>query len=88
MYKTYPVSKLSKEGGGEYVLGLKDLDTHACYMIYGELEPGEEGRKVCPGAGHEEILLSVNGDIELSGVDYEDVLSAGEARAESLAGEL
>ena len=63
MLKTYPVHKLSVEEGGEYVLGLKDLDTHACYLIYGELNPGEERRKVCPGRGHEEILLAVNGAI-------------------------
>jgi hypothetical protein len=49
------------------VLGLKDLDTHACYLIYGELGPGELGRKVCPGRGHEEILIAVCGELELSG---------------------
>ena len=55
MKKTFPVQKWAIEAGGEHVLGLKDLGTHACYLIYGELAPGEAGRKVCPGAGHEEI---------------------------------
>jgi uncharacterized cupin superfamily protein len=77
--KTYPVRELSRDEGGEYVLGLKDLGTHACYLIYGELAPGEEGRKICPGEGHEEILLAVVGDIEVRGDEFSGRLPAGEA---------
>ena len=79
MLKTYPVRELSIKEGGEYVLGLKNLNTHACYLIYGELGPGEKDRKVCPGRGHEEILLAINGDLELSGKTISGTLPAGEA---------
>ncbi len=57
---------LSSENG-EYILGFKDIGSHACYMIYGILKPGEKNRKIKPGAGHEEIVLSVKGDIEVTG---------------------
>jgi hypothetical protein len=52
---------------GEYILGLEDTGSHACYMIYGVLRPGEKGRLVKPGAGHEEIVLSVKTGLTLSG---------------------
>jgi len=77
--KTFPVRELSSDEGGEYVLGLKDLNTHACYLIYGELDAGEGDRKVCPGAGHEEILLAVTGDLEVSGELLNGRLPEGEA---------
>lgn len=76
--KSHPLSELCKEAGGEYVLGLKDLDTHACYMIYGELNPGEQGREVRPGSGHEEILLAVVGDLTISG-PHDGILRQGRA---------
>jgi hypothetical protein len=79
MLKTYPLRRLCKEANGEYVLGAKDLHTHACYLIYGELAPGEQGRKVCPGSGHEEILMAVVGDLALSGGSISGVLKQGEA---------
>ena len=53
--------------GGEYVLGFQDTGSHACYMIYGVLNPAEKRRLVKPGKGHEEILLAVKGDLEVSG---------------------
>jgi len=77
--KTHSLRQLALQADGEYVLGLKDLRTHACYLIYGELQPGEEGRKVCPGRGHEEILLAVIGDLELSGAASKGRLQEGEA---------
>ncbi len=52
---------------GESVLGLADTGSHACYMIYGIVRPGETGRLVNPGKGHEEIVLSVRGALELTG---------------------
>lgn len=79
MIRTHPVRRMSIEEGGEYVLGLKDLGTHACYLIYGELKPGEEGRRICPGRGHEEILMAVKGDLEISGPLGELVLEEGQA---------
>ena len=52
---------------GEYVMGLDDTGSHACYLIYGILRPGEKGRRVKPGKGHEEIVLAMKGDLSLSG---------------------
>jgi len=79
MLKIYPIRDLARKKDGEYVLGLKDLNTHACYMICGELKPGEKGRKVCPGRGHEEILLAANGNMEITGEPFTGVLHEGEA---------
>jgi len=53
--------------GGEYVLGARQTGSHACYMIYGTLKPGERGRVIKPGAGHEEIVLAARGNIEVTG---------------------
>ncbi len=79
MLKKHQLRQMALDGGGEHVLGLKDLNTHACYMIYGELEPGENSRKICPGSGHEEILIAVKGDIEVTGEPFNGLLSEGEA---------
>jgi redox-sensitive bicupin YhaK (pirin superfamily) len=37
------------------------------YMIYGILKPKEKGRLVMPGAGHEEIVLVVKGNLKVTG---------------------
>jgi uncharacterized cupin superfamily protein len=63
--KSFDVAKLAADQGGEYVLGMKDLHTHACYLVYGILRPGEEKRVVRPGQGHEEILCAVDGDLSV-----------------------
>jgi len=52
---------------GESLLGFRDLQSHACYMMYGVLRPGEEKRKIQPGKGHEEIILAITGDIHVTG---------------------
>jgi len=65
--KTFDVKTSAAAEGGEFVLGVKDTGTHACYMIYGTLKPGEKGRLIKPGAGHEELVLAMTGDIEVSG---------------------
>ena len=65
--KTFRLKDLAAEAGGEYVLGSKDLDTHACYMIHGTLSPREKGRLVKPGKGHEEIVVAVRGEIVVTG---------------------
>jgi hypothetical protein len=36
-------------------------------MIYGTLKPGEKGRLIKPGAGHEELVLAVRGDMGVTG---------------------
>lgn len=79
MMKVHNLRNLCRENGGEYVLGLKDLKTHACYMIYGELKPGEESRIACPGRGHEEILLAAVGDLDVEGDSFNGTLKEGQA---------
>ena len=59
--------KVLKAEKREYVLGADDTGSHACYMIYGILEPNEKGRQLKPGAGHEEIILAMKGNIKISG---------------------
>ncbi len=65
--KTFETRKRALEEGGEYVLGVKDTGSHACYMIYGVLGPGEKGRLIKPGAGHEELVLAGKGDLVVTG---------------------
>ena len=61
--KIFDMESLSASEGGEYVLGTKDLHSHACYLIYGTLQAGESERLVRPGEGHEEILCPIDGPI-------------------------
>jgi len=65
-------------GSGEYILGADATGSHACYLIYGVLKPGEAGRVLKPGAGHEEMVLAVNGDLILHGASMK-VLGKGQA---------
>jgi hypothetical protein len=65
-------------GNGEHILGFKDTGSHACYLIYGVMKPGEKGRKIKPGNGHEELLLAMKGDFSLTG-DFEGVVKEGQA---------
>ena len=51
----------------EYIFGFEDTGSHACYMVYGILKPREKGRLVKPGTGHEEIVLAIKGDLEVTG---------------------
>ena len=52
---------------GESIFGLEHTGSHACYMIYGILKPGQDKRVITPGKGHEEMVLAVKGNFELSG---------------------
>jgi len=61
---------------GESLLGFRDTGSHACYMIYGTVRPGEKGRRVKPGAGHEEIVLAAKEDLEVTGF-YAGTLKEG-----------
>lgn len=65
--KIFNMAEMAEDSGGEHVLGVKDTGTHACYMIYGTLKPGEEDRLINPGKGHEEILMVTGGELKLSG---------------------
>jgi hypothetical protein len=51
----------------EYILGFQDTGSRACYMIYGFLKPNEKERVVKPGEGHEEIVLAIKGNLEVTG---------------------
>lgn len=67
MMKTFDLKALAKSAGGEYVLGVRDTGTHACYLIYGTVWPGDPPRMIKPGAGHEEIIMAVEGEFGVSG---------------------
>lgn len=45
---------------GEYLIGFEATGSHACYMLYGVLDRGEE-REISPGEGHEEIVCVIEG---------------------------
>jgi len=47
---------------GEYILCAKQTGSHACYLIYGHMDPGEKGRTLKAGKGHEEMFLAVQGN--------------------------
>ena len=79
MLKTYDCLMRAKAEGGETVLGSKELGTEACYLIYGILEPGQKGRVLNPGPGHEEIIVLVAGVATLVGPDGPQNLKLGEA---------
>ena len=68
----------AEKADGEYVFGAADTGSHACYMIYGVLKPGEKERMIRPGRGHEEILLSVKGSLTVTG-HYNGLLGEGDA---------
>jgi hypothetical protein len=63
---------------GEYILGSRETGSHACYLVYGALKPGEKGRELRPGHGHEEIVLALVGDLRLTG-HYSGKLKQGQA---------
>jgi hypothetical protein len=63
---------------GEHILGSRDTGSHACYLIHGVLKPGEKGRELSPGKGHEELVLVTAGDLQLSG-HYTGTLKQGQA---------
>ena len=65
-------------GSGEYLLGSQETGSHACYLIYGVLQPGEIGRELKPGHGHEEIVLVLQGDMTLTGA-HGGTLKQGQA---------
>jgi hypothetical protein len=63
---------------GEYILGSRDTGSHACYLIYGRIKPGEQDRLFNPGAGHEELILLMQGELRLRGARA-GTLAAGQA---------
>jgi hypothetical protein len=77
--KSFDLADLAADGGGEYVLGAKDLHSEACYLIYGTLLPGESGRLIRPGPGYEEILCAVTGPLLMQSFRGEEQLKKGHA---------
>lgn len=71
-------NKAISSENGEHILGFNETGSHACYMIYGVLKSGEKNRLIKPGKGHEEIILAVKGDIEVTG-HYSGRLKEGTA---------
>lgn len=63
-------------GGRESIVGFQHTGSHACYMIYGVLAPHEKGRRISPGAGHEEIVLALHGVLFITGA-HEGTLQEG-----------
>jgi hypothetical protein len=74
--KKIDLKEMASKNNGEYVFGSADTGSHACYMIYGILKPGEKGREIKPGKGHEEMLLSVRGSFSATG-DFEGIIEEG-----------
>lgn len=62
---------------GEYIVGEESTGSHACYFLYGALEPGEE-RKMTPGKGHEEIICLMEGTVEIKADDFNLTLNKGQ----------
>ncbi len=77
--RIYDVSADAKEKGGECILGSAELHTHACYLVYGILTPGEKGREIRRGKGHEEIVCLVSGGASIRGAAGSVRLAAGQA---------
>ncbi len=67
---------MAEKQTGEYVFGSADTGSHACYMIYGRLKPGEKARQIKPGKGHEEMLLAASGEFSVTG-DFEGIIEEG-----------
>lgn len=63
---------------GEFIIGSELTASHACYMIYGVLNPFERDRIIKPGKGHEEIVLILKGEVRVTGI-WEGILTEGQA---------
>lgn len=79
MVKLYDLVPRATAEGGETVLGADDLETHACYLMYGVVEAGGNQRLLNPGPGHEEIFVLVSGQAILEGPQGSQELRAGQA---------
>lgn len=79
MNKVFDLAGRVLREGGETVLGLKDLSTHACYMLYGVLSPADEPRLLKPGAGHEEIIMVVSGIMQIDDAGRSLTIQPGQA---------
>lgn len=64
---------------GEFIIGKEHTGSHACYLIYGKMAPGETGRVLKPGSGHEEIFFPLSGEFKLVSKDDELFVKVGSA---------
>lgn len=62
---------------GEYIVGAEQTYSHACYLLYGVLKPGET-RTLAPGHGHEEIFCCLEGEVEATVGDEKKVVQKGQ----------
>ncbi|MBA4373445.1 MAG: hypothetical protein C0402_11370 [Thermodesulfovibrio sp.] len=76
--KVYDLAELAREKG-ECILGTEELQTHACYMGFGILTPGEKNREIKPGSGHEEICCVVSGTVTLGSGENSFFVGPGQA---------
>lgn len=83
--KIYDVANFALQNQGEYVLGSKELHTHACYLVYGILKRGEKERLIKPGHCHEEILCLIKGEAVLR--NEKNTLSLNQGQAIHIKGE-
>ena len=78
--KIYRLTQLTEASpDDQYCLGFEDLKTHAVYLRYGRLRPGEKERRLSARAGHEEIVYVVRGKLLVKGENYEYPVGEGEA---------
>lgn len=63
---------------GEFIIGSELTGSHACYLIYGVMEPSEKERLIKPGKGHEEIVLILKGKVKVTG-NWEGTLNEGDS---------
>lgn len=77
--KSFDVRGLALSQGGEYVLGMKDLHSDACYLVYGVLQAGEDNRPIKAGKGYEEILCAVDGPLMMHTAKGNVLLEQGHA---------
>jgi hypothetical protein len=77
--KSFDVRGLALSQGGEYVLGMKDLHSDACYLIYGILQAAETDRPIKAGKGYEEILCAVDGPLLMRTSRGDATLAQGHA---------
>lgn len=76
--KMLNLKTMASKNNNEYVFGSADTGSHASYMIYGRLLPGEKAREIKPGKGHEEILLAAFGSLHVTG-HFDGILEEGSA---------
>ncbi len=77
--KIYKLPALSETRGAEYLLGENDLETRSLYMLYGRLMAGEDETTVKPKSGFEEILMVLNGILQVTKGGRLFNVSTGEA---------